>query len=128
MCIVDTPTYHTQIRTLTHDWHTLVHITGATHSYIVACPRVAVPYDKATQEARYPSERYYITMTLVAVKLVQITELFSSRIPPTRPGRGRLKVKVGISSGPVACVVLGLIKRFYCLYGTTVNFSARLAR
>ena len=40
--------------------------------------------------------------------------------------REKLEMKVGINAGPVACVVLGTCRRFYCVYGNTVNTAARM--
>ena len=35
-------------------------------------------------------------------------------------------MKVGINCGPLAGIVLGKYRRFYCLFGNTMNMSARM--
>merc|ERR1719199_1551507 len=37
-----------------------------------------------------------------------------------------LSLRVGISAGSVAGIVLGVCRRFYCVYGPTVNRAARM--
>ena len=39
-----------------------------------------------------------------------------------------LELRVGVSSGPVAGIVLGACRRFYCVYGPTVNRAARMCQ
>ena len=41
---------------------------------------------------------------------------------------GSLELKVGLASGSVGCVLLGACRRFYCIYGTTVNLAARMSQ
>ena len=49
---------------------------GAQHSYIVACPRVASPFDEAEQAAEYPHEEYCFTMLRLGAELMSITRRF----------------------------------------------------
>jgi hypothetical protein len=103
---------------------------GDTLYYIVACPRVACPFDKDEQEAPYPSA-YCHELLELGWDLKQATARFDQRHLKdlrSEDGEGgvRLEMKVGINAGPVACVVLGTCRRFYCVYGNTVNTAARM--
>ena len=88
--------------------------------YIVACPRAANPFDPQPKEC---SEQYAAEMLLLARELKEITlgnQLWG--------GGGRFWLKVGVASGPAAGVVIGLHRRFYCLYGDTVNTASRMCK
>jgi hypothetical protein len=50
--------------------------------------------------------------------LMEYTEVFSRS--------HEMKMKVGINCGPLAGIVLGKYRRFYCLFGNTMNVSARM--
>ena len=87
--------------------------------YIVACPRAANPFD-ASPDAR--NQRYAVEMLALAEELKRITltnQLWSA---------ARFWLKVGVASGPAAGVVIGLHRRFYCLYGDTVNMASRMCK
>ena len=103
---------------------------GSDHYYIVACPRVLSPFgpsnqqptseghrDRASKPA-YPPE-FSAAMVQLGLDLIEVTRQFES---------GGLVLSVGIHSGPVACVILGKCRRFYCLYGSTVNQAARMCQ
>jgi len=53
---------------------------GAQHSYIVACPRVACPFNEAEQAAEYPHEEYCFTMLRLGAELMSITRRFELAI------------------------------------------------
>ena len=88
--------------------------------YIVACPRAASPFDAAVQAA--PSSAHVAGMLLLAAELRRIAAAHSLA------GHGPLRLGVGIDCGPVAGVVIGEHRRFYCLYGDTVNVASRLCK
>ena len=108
--------------------------------YIIACPRVACPFDNVQQQMAYPAA-YCHELLELGWNLKQATDRFDQRhfrdfpdTPQRHLGDGRsegtvrkkLEMKVGINAGPVACVVLGTCRRFYCVYGNTVNTAARM--
>ena len=41
------------------------------------------------------------------------------------PGIGRVRVKIGINSGPVAAGLIGSTRRFFRIVGDTVNVASR---
>jgi len=59
-------------------------------------------------------------MANLAIKLVQISKCFPGKVDPGShdEGAGGITIKVGISSGPMACVLLGVVRRFFCVYGS----------
>ena len=92
--------------------HKYQHVScGDKHYYIVGCPRIACPYDLAEQLLEYPAN-YSVNMIQLGRQLTRTTSKFAA---PNRP----LQMKVGINCGPVASVVLGKCRRFYCVYGNT---------
>ena len=101
---------------------------GSDHYYIVACPRVLSPFGPANQQPtsegdrasqpEYPPE-FSAAMVQLGLDLIEVTRQFEP---------GGLVLSVGIHSGPVACVILGKCRRFYCLYGSTVNQAARMCQ
>jgi hypothetical protein len=91
--------------------------TGKKIDYVVSCPRAACPFDMDQQAAEYPAQ-YCYEMIKLGWNLIEHTELFSRS--------HEMKMKVGINCGPLAGIVLGKYRRFYCLFGNTMNVSARM--
>jgi hypothetical protein len=91
--------------------------TGKKIDYVVSCPRAACPFDLDQQAAEYPAQ-YCYEMIKLGWNLIEHTELFSRS--------HEMKMKVGINCGPLAGIVLGKYRRFYCLFGNTMNVSARM--
>ena len=119
---------------------------GGCHNFIVTCPRVATLHQQASQK------EYYSDMVGLGFELMRIVKRFtkrtdehadesshgdvastSSQITPgacEAPARA-MKItglQVGISSGPAAGIVLGSCRRFWCVYGDTVNTAARMCK
>ena len=86
--------------------------------YIVACPRAANPFGAAPASGE--AARLAADMALLAEELKQI-----AKGNPLWDG-SPLCLKVGLASGPAAGVVIGSHRRFYCLYGDTVNTASRM--
>jgi hypothetical protein len=91
--------------------------TGKKIDYVVSCPRAACPFDMDQQAAEYPAQNCY-EMIKLGWNLLEYTEVFSRS--------HEMKMKVGINCGPLAGIVLGKYRRFYCLFGNTMNVSARM--
>jgi hypothetical protein len=91
--------------------------TGKKIDYVVSCPRAACPFDMDQQAAEYPGQHCY-EMIKLGWNLIEYTEVFSRS--------HEMKMKVGINCGPLAGIVLGKYRRFYCLFGNTMNVSARM--
>jgi class 3 adenylate cyclase len=93
---------------------------GKKHNYVVACPRVACPFDTQVHEMAYPQD---FTESLINLgwELSSMTSNFSMY------DGTRLQMQVGINSGPVAGALLGKVRRFYNIYGDTINTAARMA-
>jgi hypothetical protein len=91
--------------------------TGKKIDYVVSCPRAACPFDIDQQAAEYPG-KYCYEMIKLGWNLIQYTEVFSRS--------HEMQMKVGINCGPLAGIVLGKYRRFYCLFGNTMNVSARM--
>jgi hypothetical protein len=59
--------------------------------------------------------------------LMEYTEVFSQKCCEVNNDRSLvIKMKVGMNCGPLAGIVLGKYRRFYCLFGDTMNVSARM--
>ena len=92
--------------------HKYQHVScGNAHYYIVGCPRIACPFDVDEQFCEYP-RHYSVNMIHLGRQLSRIVSKFAA---PNRP----LHMKIGINCGPVASVVLGKCRRYYCVYGNT---------
>jgi class 3 adenylate cyclase len=92
--------------------------------YIVACPRAAAPFDPAEQAL--PPGAHAPAMLRLAAALRRAAARHD-RAGARGGGAGApLGLRVGIAMGPAAGVVIGGHRRFYCLYGDTVNMAARL--
>ncbi len=91
--------------------------TGKKIDYVVSCPRAACPFDVDQQAAEYPGQ-YCCEMIKLGWNLIEYTKVFSRS--------HEIQMKVGINCGPLAGIVLGKFRRFYCLFGNTMNVSARM--
>jgi len=97
--------------------------SNVTHNYIVTCPRVSTPYETPED---YPYAQYYTSMLALGFELMRITENV------TRTQFGNLAIgqpqgicmKVGISSGPAACVVLGMYSCVCMCINSASTYSA----
>ena len=81
----------------------------------MTCPRVSKPFDEAEQAGEYPPE-YVAGIVELAFEMISITPFYGAR------------TRVGIAHGPAAGAVIGTLRAFYCLYGDTVNTSARMCK
>jgi len=81
--------------------------SNVTHNYIVTCPRVSTPYETPED---YPYAQYYTSMIALGFELMRITEnVTRTQLVNLASGQPQdICMKVGISSGPAACVVLGM--------------------
>jgi hypothetical protein len=101
---------------------------GDKHRYIVGCPRVAFPFDTDMQSVEYPTA-HCSAMVRLGARLIELTaqtrnELFwkaTWKVANRQSHSYPLSLRVGISAGSVAGIVLGVCRRFYCVYGPTVN-------
>ena len=107
---------------------------GSCHNFIVTCPRASTP--EGCKET-YPFGKYYRDMISLGFDLMhtmkamtqKVSYIDSSGKDRDMPFRARnVRMKVGLSSGPAAGVVLGRCRRFYCIYGDTVNTAARMCK
>ena len=91
----------------------------------MACPRAAKPFDEAgdrsdSENARQRHENHHVPMLMLADVLKRIVAGIAG------PDGEALQLQIGVESGPVAGVVIGAHRRFYCLYGDTVNVASRM--
>jgi hypothetical protein len=100
--------------------------TGKKLYYVVSCPRAACPFDIDQQAAEYPGQTCY-EMIKLGWNLMEYTQVFSQKCCEVNNDRSLvMKMKVGMNCGPLAGIVLGKYRRFYCLFGDTMNVSARM--
>ena len=105
--------------------------TGSKHSFIVCCPRASCPNNAREQRSDYPAD-YVRTLFFLAFDMIDLVQT-STGWPLTQdaasvqelPG---VQVRVGLSRGPIATIVLGICRRYYGIYGNTVNMGARMAQ
>ena len=99
--------------------HKQQHIScGSRHSYIVACPRVQRPYTADN----LPETHFYEQMAVLAFELLGRVRSFEQR----RGKIGGFQARVGMSAGVVAALILGVCRRFYCIYGECRNHGLSL--
>ena len=124
---------------------------GSCHNFIVTCPRVSTPTEDEEPEhqdgnrllwntkeetgsegegsTEYPHNQYYSDMIVLGFNLMRVTRGVVSRTKDqSSVGSRDIFMKVGISSGCASGVVLGACRRFYCVYGDTVNTAARMCK
>jgi len=91
------------------------------NQYIITCPRAASPFKYAANFQEYPHQ-YLTDMMALGKELMTLTEQFFNY----EDGDTNSYLKVGIAHGAAAGAVVGHIRAFYCIYGDTMNTSARL--
>jgi class 3 adenylate cyclase len=97
--------------------------------YIVACPRAASPFDPAAQALPPGAHAPAMLRLAAALHRAAARHALGGGGRDGEAGGGAaapLRLRVGIAAGPAAGVVIGAHRRFYCLYGDTVNTAARL--
>ena len=107
--------------------------SGECHYFIITCPCVSNPYQDAGADS-YAYAKTYLDMIALGFDLMKITDRVLSLKAFAQADKQRevpesardVHVKIGISSGPAAGVVLGRCRRFYCVYGDTINTAARM--
>ena len=108
--------------------------SGECHYFIITCPCVSNPYQDAGADS-YAHSKNYLDMIALGFDIMKITEKISSlnnkfgqdyRQSEMPARTWDVHVKIGICSGPAAGVVLGRCRRFYCVYGDTINTAARM--
>ena len=109
--------------------------SGPSHWFIVTCPCVSNPYGASSSEPQvYAYSKNFLDLIALGFDLMKITERVlalggfanQDRIREVPERAQDTKIKVGISNGPAAGVVLGRCRRFYCVYGDTINTAARM--
>ena len=89
--------------------------TGSKHSFIVCCPRVSCPYDKREQSRDYPIENVR-ALFLLAFDMIDIAQRSVGWPYADKGGNEQgVRVRVGLSRGPIATVVLGICRRYAVL-------------
>ncbi|EKX40784.1 hypothetical protein GUITHDRAFT_75248, partial [Guillardia theta CCMP2712] len=88
-------------------------------TYVICCPRTSRPFHAPDCPARY---KQTTSRAMVALASRIIEEVQEFRALSGEP----LWVKVGIACGPLAGAIVGAHRRFYCLFGDTINTSARM--
>ena len=111
--------------------------SGEHHYFIVTCPYASDPRAGAGAGAdAYAHAKIYPDMVALGFDLMTIA---AGVVAGGGGGGGGAdaqgedgarapapQIKVGVSSGPAAGVVLGRCRRFYCVYGDTINTAARM--
>jgi class 3 adenylate cyclase len=110
---------------------------GTCHNFIVTCPRGSM--DDWPLHARMSGDvdDYHLDMIALGFDLMRAMSNMA-RKPSFHDTEGKERetpirarnsaMKVGLSIGPVAGIVLGSCRRFYCIYGDTVNAAARMCK
>jgi class 3 adenylate cyclase len=110
---------------------------GTCHNFIVTCPRASMEDRPLHARMSEDVDGYHVEMIALGFDLMRTmsnmtckpsfydTEGFE-RETPVRARNSAMKV--GLSIGPVAGIVLGSCRRFYCIYGDTVNVAARMCK
>jgi class 3 adenylate cyclase len=112
---------------------------GTCHNFIVTCPRASMedrPLWRRMSED-VDDDDYHLAMIALGFDLMR-TMSNMTRKPSFHDTEGieretpdsaqNSAMKVGLSIGPVAGIVLGSCRRFYCIYGDTVNTAARMCK
>jgi hypothetical protein len=102
---------------------------GSLHNFIVTCPEGSMQEGGVNADSANVSKNRHdmivlgfdlmeITSQKVKRPLFQGIESSAEREVPARAQK--LAMKVGLSSGPAAGIVLGRCRRFYCIYGPSL--------
>jgi class 3 adenylate cyclase len=110
---------------------------GTCHNFIVTCPRASMEDRPLWEKMSEDVDGYHIDMIELGFDLMRTMSNMTRKpsfydtegIERETPVRARNStMKVGLSIGPVAGIVLGSCRRFYCVYGDTVNVAARMCK
>ncbi len=110
---------------------------GTCHNFIVTCPRASMEDRPLHAIMSEDVDDYHVDMIALGFDLMRTMSNMTCKpsfydtegIERETPVRARNSaMKVGLSIGPVAGIVLGSCRRFYCIYGDTVNVAARMCK
>ena len=110
---------------------------GTCHNFIVTCPRASMEDRPLWERMSEDVDGYNVDMIELGFDLMRTMSNMTRKpsfydtegIERETPVRARNStMKVGLSIGPVAGIVLGSCRRFYCVYGDTVNVAARMCK
>jgi class 3 adenylate cyclase len=110
---------------------------GTCHNFIVTCPRGSMEDRPLHARMSEDVDDYHLDMIELGFDLMRVMSNMAQKpsfhdtggMERETPVRARNSaMKVGLSIGPVAGIVLGSCRRFYCIYGDTVNTAARMCK
>jgi class 3 adenylate cyclase len=110
---------------------------GTCHNFIVTCPRGSMEDRPLDARMSGDVDDYNLDMISLGFDLMRVMNNMA-RKPSFHDTEGKERetpirsrnsaMKVGLNIGPVAGIVLGTCRRFYCIYGDTVNTAARMCK